>query len=362
MQGMRRLTLARNRATIDHARNDRPNSRKACPAIIPTTLTLMEAKSTSTDAIQIRGLSLSLRGVPILRDIDLCVPSGSICFLLGPNGAGKTSLLRCLLGLNKGDEGEIRILGYKLDRSSKYRILENIGAMIEDPAFYEHLNVLNNLKIFQKYRGVEDVQVRRTLELFDLTIHARTRSKLLSLGTKQRLGLAMALIHDPPVVILDEPGRGLDPEKIAWLRDQILEWNHREGKTFLISSHELGEVEKIAHNVYIIDQGRMKWGARHDAVGMFSIIACDDLARLETALPNAKRLLHDVNFLQTRDGGAILFDKTNTDVEKLNTFLRELNAIAHNRGENGSLGNEASVKQAKLEDIYLHKIKGRAIT
>jgi len=194
----------------------------------------------------------------VLSDVSLKVPKASIYGFLGPNGAGKTTTLRVLLGLLKSEGGNIRLFGESIrgyDQSRQYRI----GSLIEMPSLYLHLSGKENLDICRLAYGLPKKRIDEVLHIVGLSDAARKKTKAYSLGMKQRLGIAIALLHDPELLILDEPTNGLDPNGIIEIRQLLQKLNQQQGKTILVSSHLLPEVEKLATHVGIIHQGQLRF-------------------------------------------------------------------------------------------------------
>ncbi|PSL31456.1 ABC transporter ATP-binding protein [Dyadobacter jiangsuensis] len=192
----------------------------------------------------------------ILDDINLRVPQGSVYGFLGPNGAGKTTTLRLLLGLLRSENPNIRLLGRQMP-GSRIDILRRTGSLIEQPSLYLHLTGLENLEVFRRAYECPASRVGEVLRITRLSDAAHKRTRAYSLGMKQRLGIAIALLHDPEVLIMDEPTNGLDPNGIIEIRELIRDLNRQEGKTVLVSSHLLTEVEKLATHVGIIHKGKL---------------------------------------------------------------------------------------------------------
>ena len=192
----------------------------------------------------------------ILDDLNLQVPAGSIYGFLGPNGAGKTTSLRLILGLLKKQEGDITLFGKHL-QANRIDILRRIGSLIEQPSLYLHLTGKENLEIFRLTYQSDKKRLDEVLQLVQLQHAAHKKVKSYSLGMKQRLAIAIALLHDPEVLILDEPTNGLDPNGIIETRELIKQLNREWGKTILVSSHLLAEVEKMATHVGIIHKGKL---------------------------------------------------------------------------------------------------------
>lgn len=184
------------------------------------------------------------------------MPAGSIYGFLGPNGAGKTTTLRLLLGLLKKQDGDITLFGKHL-QANRLDILRRIGSLIEQPSLYLHLTGKENLEVFRLTYQCHKNRINEVLQLVGLMQAANKKAKNYSLGMKQRLAIAIALLHDPEVLILDEPTNGLDPSGIIETRELIKQLNREFGKTILVSSHLLAEVEKMATHVGIINKGKL---------------------------------------------------------------------------------------------------------
>ena len=193
-----------------------------------------------------------------LDHVSLFVPTGSIYGLIGENGAGKTTLFRILAGMSHQTSGVIALSGVKTEAEIIWQ-RRNIGFMIETPAFYPHLSVLENLYLVQmQHSGKKDVEsAKKTLELTGLLEQGKKKAKHLSLGMKQRLALTTALLHNPEMLILDEPVNGLDPMGIAAFRKLILKLNTDRHITIMISSHILNELEQVATHYGFLHNGRM---------------------------------------------------------------------------------------------------------
>lgn len=191
-----------------------------------------------------------------VKDVNLCVEEGEIFGFLGPNGAGKTTTLKMLLGLTRPSRGQVKMFGKDLT-TNQHWILSQTGSLIESPSYYEHLTGLENLRIIQKLRNVTDKNISEVLKIVRLEKQKDKKVREYSLGMKQRLGLAMALLSFPKLLILDEPTNGLDPAGIGEIRELIKSLPRRFGMTVLISSHLLSEIEQIATAVGIIHHGEL---------------------------------------------------------------------------------------------------------
>lgn len=192
----------------------------------------------------------------MLRKINLMVPKGSIYGFLGPNGAGKTTTLRLILGLLKRQTGSINVFNVPFDEN-RIEILNQTGSLIESPSLYSHLTAYENLNVLRKIYQCPESRINDVLELVGLSNTGKKKSGLFSLGMKQRLGIAIALLNNPSLLILDEPTNGLDPNGILEIRELLKRINAESGITIVISSHLLSEIEKLVSHVGIINNGAM---------------------------------------------------------------------------------------------------------
>lgn len=192
----------------------------------------------------------------VIQNLNLEVMRGAIYGFLGPNGAGKTTTLRLILGLYQTQQGNITIFGKSL-RTNRIEILRDVGSLIESPSIYEHLSAYQNLLLLQKVYQCPKHRISEVLDLVGLSGTGNKKTKEFSLGMKQRLSLAIALLHNPSLLILDEPSNGLDPNGIIEMRELLKKLNREQGTTILISSHLLSEIEKLATHVGIINKGHL---------------------------------------------------------------------------------------------------------
>ena len=191
-----------------------------------------------------------------LFDINLDVERGCVYGFLGPNGSGKTTTLSLLLGLLNNQKGDIEIFGEHL-HANRPHILKKIGSLIETPSLYGHLNAKENLEVYREVYGASKARIAEVLNIVGLEDTRKKTVKKFSLGMKQRLAIALALLPNPELLVLDEPANGLDPAGIIELRELIRTLNKTHGMTVVISSHLLGEVEKMVSHVGIIFKGRL---------------------------------------------------------------------------------------------------------
>lgn len=189
--------------------------------------------------------------------LDLDVPEGSVYGFLGPNGAGKSTTLKMILGLVRPTAGSIRVLGKSMDGKNRLAVLRQVGSLIESPSYYGHLTGEENLRIVQTLRGVPEKNIREVLQIVRLDGQRGKKVAHYSLGMKQRLGLAAALLGYPKLLILDEPTNGLDPAGIQEMRELICSLPERFGMTVVVSSHLLSEIDQMADHVAIIREGEL---------------------------------------------------------------------------------------------------------
>ncbi len=209
--------------------------------------------------IEVNNLSKQFNKITVVNNLSFTVEEGDVYGFLGQNGAGKSTTIRMLLTLIKPTEGEISIFGKKL-QTHRSEILSQVGAVIEKPDLYKYLSAYDNLSIFARLSGIKVTKqlLMKQLQMVGLDDRAKDKVKTFSQGMKQRLGIAVALIHNPSLIILDEPTNGLDPQGIADMRNLILMLSKELGKTVLISSHLLSEIEVIANRMIIIHKGQKK--------------------------------------------------------------------------------------------------------
>jgi len=191
-----------------------------------------------------------------LHSVNMQVPEGAIYGFLGPNGAGKTTTLRLLLGLLKKQQGSISFFGKPFEQN-RIATLQKVGSLIESPSIYAHLTATENLMVLQKIYQCPKQRMAEVLELVGLSGTGKKKAGKFSLGMKQRLSIAIAMLNDPAVLILDEPTNGLDPNGIIEMRELLKRLNQEKKITILISSHLLSEIEKLVTHVGIIHKGRM---------------------------------------------------------------------------------------------------------
>lgn len=207
-------------------------------------------------------VSVNFGGHQALKRVSLTTVPGRVHALLGPNGAGKSTLMSVLLGLVEPDGGEVTLMGQPFERSR----LRFVGASINDPAFYGHLSARDNVRVHTTLLGLPDSEADRVIELVGLGGAGKKKASNFSTGMKGRLALAQALLGEPPVLVLDEPQNGLDPEGIAHLREYLKDYA-RAGRTVLVSSHQLGEVLHLADDATVIADGTVRFAGELRELG-----------------------------------------------------------------------------------------------
>ncbi|MBL0745492.1 ABC transporter ATP-binding protein [Chryseolinea lacunae] len=239
-----------------------------------------------------------------VNNVNLRVEHGSIYGFLGPNGAGKTTTLRLVLGLLRKQEGSIRVFG-DLFEQSRLEVLRNVGSLIESPSLYGHLTARENLVVLQKVYRCAPGRVDEVLALVGLPHTGRKRVSQFSLGMKQRLAIAVALLPQPALLILDEPTNGLDPNGIIEIRELLKHLNQEWNTTILISSHLLAEIERLVTHVGIINKGTIMFQGTLDALRSKQQQSLQVV--LDTSNPDlSQQLLHQQNIAATQHDGKLI--------------------------------------------------------
>lgn len=281
--------------------------------------------------------------------LNLNVPEGSIYGFLGPNGAGKSTTLKMILGLVRPTAGSIRVLGKDMDNSNRLSVLRQVGSLIESPSYYGHLTGEENLRIVQTLRGIPEKNIREVLQIVRLDGQREKKVAHYSLGMKQRLGLAAALLGYPKLLILDEPTNGLDPAGIQEMRELICDLPGRFGMTVVVSSHLLSEIDQMANHVAIIREGELVFQDSLDALHGRSR---HHLALRTTNNTVARSLLAEQSVPCEEENGYLILPILSDEVAaKLTAFLA---------------GNRLGIvrleeRQKSLEDIFLD-LTGKAVS
>ena len=286
-----------------------------------------------------------------VADLNIHVRQGRIYGLLGRNGAGKTTTMKMLLGLTQPTSGEVAIWGKPL-RTNEKKLLPRIGSLIESPGFYPNLTATENLRIFATLRGVPNRNaIKNALDLVGLPYKDKKLFSQYSLGMKQRLAIALAIMHDPELLILDEPINGLDPIGIAEVRSFIRDLCNERGKTILISSHILSEMALLADDIGIIDHGALleeeslaELEAKSSRHIRFTVSSTTQAARI------LERNFHETQFIIQDDYKMRLHNLDISVGEIITAFV-----------ENGLTVSEAYVCEESLEDYFKRVTGGEGI-
>lgn len=283
----------------------------------------------------------------VLKDLNIKVPKGAIYGLLGANGAGKTTTLRLVLGLLKLQEGTIKLFDNNpyLDRSA---ILSKVGALIETPSIYNHLNAYDNLKVWQTIYNCKKERIEQVLQIVGLNNVGDKKVGKFSLGMKQRLAIAISLLNNPELLILDEPTNGLDPNGIVEIRELLISLNKNFNITIIISSHILAEIEKIATHIGLINNGNIVFEGtleqlinKQQECNTIEVSASDNVTLLE-ALNYRNRVFEIIN-----NNNVLVKVSSQDDIANLIKDLVDTNI------------NLYEVKQVRddLESVFMNIIK-----
>lgn len=298
--------------------------------------------------VRTTGLTKKVKGKDLVSNINLHLKKGEIYGFLGQNGAGKTTIMKMLTGAMIPTSGEIELFGQLLTEESKSS-LQRIGSIIEYPIFFEHLTAMENLELHSEYLGFYDIAaIREAMDLVHLKGIENKIVKDFSLGMKQRLGIARAIITKPELIILDEPTNGLDPIGIKDIRDLIRMLNKEYGITFLLSSHILGEMEQIVDRIGVIDNGKL---LNEVSLGDIQQQRTDYIELLTTDLEKTVYLLEDelhISNMKIIQGNRIrIYDlaRSQQDISKM--------LVLHDIGI-----EEIQKHTSSLEDYFYKQISG----
>ena len=296
------------------------------------------------NAIETHGLTKRFGKQTAVDDLSMSIPAGSIAGFIGPNGAGKTTTLRLLVGLVRPNAGSATVLGCPLTEPDRY--LPRVGALIEAPAFYPSLSGRTNLEVLALLGGHRGSRVNDMLETVDLSDRAGDRVGTYSLGMKQRLGVAIALLPDPELLILDEPANGLDPLGMIEMRE-LLRRLRDQGKTIVLSSHLLGELEHVADWLVMLHKGKALFcGSARELLTqrVELVIEPEDAVQREL-----------VTRVANRAGYAVTQEVQTLRIACPAAFADTLNRLTR---EAGAVDLTIRVKEASLEQLFLALVKG----
>ena len=299
-----------------------------------------------SEVVRLEGLSKRYRQLTALDNVSVTIHRGDIVGLIGKNGAGKSTLLRLITGLSTPTAGDIVLFGKKgaVNLVAGRKLL---GTLVEMPAFYPHLSGRKNLMYYAIQRSVPQrtQKVAELLELVGLTAAAERAFKDYSLGMKQRLGIAACLLHQPEVIILDEPNNGLDPDGIVEIRELLLRLNREQHITMIISSHILGELEHLATRYILVDKGRVRdvidaQSLHHQTKGVFRLVTSNNQKAAEL-------LQNSLHVTVQSEGDALLVHEVSNAAQVTRTIF-----------ENGLDVLEATPQRPSLEGYFLSTLKG----
>ncbi|TKC12345.1 ATP-binding cassette domain-containing protein [Pedobacter polaris] len=295
----------------------------------------------SNFAIETVGLNYNFGSQTVVKDLSLQVPKGSIYGFLGPNGAGKTTTIKILLNLLQSPSDQVFIFGKEIN-SNRIASLKRMGALVEQPAIYAHLTGKENLVNRCILLGIKKSKCAEMLSLVGLTDAANKKAGKYSLGMKQRLGIALALISDPELLLLDEPTNGLDPNGIIEIRNLMIDLTTKHGKTILVSSHLLAEIERTATHVGIINKGELLFqgtiGDLHDLSKPSVKIETDNQEKAIEILTKA-----GAEIVQEDEQTVSVIFKTKEDMGNMNALLIQNGISVY------SIGKE----RKDLENLFL---------
>lgn len=295
----------------------------------------------SNFAIETVGLTYHFGTQTVVKDLSLQVPKGSIYGFLGPNGAGKTTTIKILLNLLKSPADQVFIFGKEIN-ANRIASLKRMGSLVEQPAIYTHLTGKENLVNRCTLLSIPKSKCTEMLSLVGLTEAANKKAGKYSLGMKQRLGIALALIADPELLLLDEPTNGLDPNGIIEIRNLMIELTTKHGKTILVSSHLLAEIERTATHVGIINKGELLFqgtiGELHDLSKPVVKIETNDQAAAANILGTA-----GAELVQQDENTISVAFKGKEDMGNLNTLLIQ----------NGLVVYSINKERKDLENLFL---------
>ena len=294
--------------------------------------------------LSIKNLNKRYGALQALKNVSFDIHKGNVYGILGPNGSGKSTTLGIVLNVVNKTSGEYSWFGGTMET---HQALKKVGAIIERPNFYPYMTAKENLELVCKIKGINYAKVNEKLELVGLTDRQNSKFSTFSLGMKQRLAIASALLNDPEILILDEPTNGLDPQGIHQIRD-IIKQIATKGTTILLASHLLDEVEKVCTHVLVLRKGEILYTGLVDGMsaneGFFELQA-DDMEHLIVVVkmhPTVKNVVKE-------DGKVLVYLKDNLEARELNRFLFEKNVVL----------NHLVKRKNSLEEQFLELTKNQ---
>lgn len=282
----------------------------------------MDITNRKETILEIRGLSKSMGKKQILKDITLEVNGGEVFGFLGPNGSGKTTTIKLMLGLLNYNQGQIRICGHDVKRDFE-KAISNIGGIIENPEMYKYLTGRQNLMQYRRMQeGITDERFEEVIDIVHLRARIDDKVSKYSLGMRQRLGIAQAILHRPKLLVLDEPTNGLDPAGIKELRDIFKHLAHEEGCAVFVSSHMLAELELMCDRVCIINHGVVISNMTMDEIRSAKEGKGGTAYRVNTADPEAAAAVAEKIGIEYSINGGTL--EITTEKENVSGFIKAL--------------------------------------
>ena len=293
--------------------------------------------------IEVNSLTKEFKDLKAVNCLNLNVYKGDVFGFLGPNGAGKSTTIRMLLSLIKPTEGTIKLFGKSL-KEKRIEILKSVGAIVEKPDFYGYLSAYKNLEILGKISGMEisKKRIMEVLELVGLSSRYNSKVKTFSHGMKQRLGIGQALLHNPELIILDEPTTGLDPQGMKEIRDLIIHLSKDQNKTIFLSSHILYEVELVANRMIIINKGKTK--VEGEVKNLLNAKKLKVTFEVDDEEKTKLLVAHSVwgAKLETNAKNVFIFSLENSEIAELNKFMVQNDIMVN-----------AVIPTRSLEDYFL---------
>lgn len=293
--------------------------------------------------IEVNSLTKEFKDLKAVNCLNLNVYKGDVFGFLGPNGAGKSTTIRMLLSLIKPTEGTIKLFGKSL-KEKRIEILKSVGAIVEKPDFYGYLSAYKNLEILGKISGMEisKKRIMEVLELVGLSSRYNSKVKTFSHGMKQRLGIGQALLHNPELIILDEPTTGLDPQGMKEIRDLIIHLSKDQNKTIFLSSHILYEVELVANRMIIINKGKTK--VEGEVKNLLNAKKLKVTFEVDDEEKTKLLVAHSVwgAKLETNAKNVFIFSLENNEIAELNKFMVQNDIMVN-----------AVIPTRSLEDYFL---------
>ncbi|MCF8330997.1 MAG: ABC transporter ATP-binding protein [Bacteroidales bacterium] len=298
------------------------------------------------NAIHVGHLEYAYGRKNVIKDLNLKVKKGNIYSFLGPNGAGKSTTIKLLLGLLIPNKGNIHILGF--DANDRMSINRRIGVLVESPGLYEHLSGYQNMEIQAQLRGVQKQRVDEVIEQVGMKDAANAKVKTYSTGMKQRIGLGIAMLQKPELLILDEPTNGLDPQGIREIRNLLIDLNKELGITIFLSTHLLSEAEKVSHQIGIIQRGNLVFEGSRSELQKVRFSAAK--AKVNTNdNQKAREILENNNYIPEEHPEGFLLVECEDQ--------KQLSGISRLLLDNDLDVYHSSLYEADLEEMFLNLIK-----